>query len=134
MYLITVTEQDFNKARQIQLMVESHFGKSVEIQSRIAADANPLYALGIGSAGVAAPDKTLAEMEREAIVAHIALAHGNISTVARRLGIGRSTLYRKMKEYNIDIRELHPRRTTRETPNTSEQAAAVGVRNAQLVA
>ena len=28
--------------------------------------------------------------------------HGQMSEVARRLGIGRSTLYRKLKEYGID--------------------------------
>jgi len=34
----------------------------------------------------------------------LAIEHyqGQMSEVARRLGIGRSTLYRKMKEYGID--------------------------------
>ena len=49
--------------------------------------------------------KTLAHIEKEAI--HAALIHhnGRISLVARKLGIGRSTLYRKIDEYGIDIHE-----------------------------
>jgi hypothetical protein len=41
-------------------------------------------------------------MEAEAI--RFALAHyrGQMSEMARRLGIGRSTLYRKMKDYGLE--------------------------------
>ena len=35
----------------------------------------------------------------------IARYRGQMSEVARRLGIGRSTLYRKLKEYGIDPEE-----------------------------
>ncbi len=31
---------------------------------------------------------------------------GQISEVARRLGIGRTTLYRKLKEYGIDVTSI----------------------------
>jgi transcriptional regulator of acetoin/glycerol metabolism len=36
----------------------------------------------------------------------LALGHyrGHITEVARRLGIGRSTLYRKMREFGLEIR------------------------------
>jgi len=46
--------------------------------------------------------RTLASAEEEII--RFAMAHydGQISAVARRLGIGRTTLYRKLKEYGID--------------------------------
>ncbi|WP_420960980.1 sigma-54-dependent transcriptional regulator [Brucella sp. IR073] len=46
--------------------------------------------------------RPLAEME-EAMI-RLAIAHygGQMSEVARRLGIGRSTLYRKLKDYGID--------------------------------
>ena len=45
--------------------------------------------------------RPLAELEAEAI--HFALTHyrGQMSAVARKLGIGRSTLYRKMKDYDL---------------------------------
>ena len=36
--------------------------------------------------------------------------NGQMSEVARRLGIGRSTLYRKMKEYGIAADVEHPER------------------------
>jgi DNA-binding NtrC family response regulator len=40
----------------------------------------------------------------EAAAIRFALAHyrGQMSEIARRLGIGRSTLYRKMKEYGLE--------------------------------
>ena len=46
--------------------------------------------------------RKLDDLESEAI--RFALAHyrGQMSEMARRLGIGRSTLYRKMKEYGLD--------------------------------
>lgn len=46
--------------------------------------------------------RTLAEVELEMIRFAIDHYHGQMSEVARRLGIGRSTLYRKLKEYGID--------------------------------
>jgi DNA-binding NtrC family response regulator len=44
----------------------------------------------------------LADVERELIT--FALKHhgGRMSRVARALGIGRSTLYRKLREYGLD--------------------------------
>jgi DNA-binding NtrC family response regulator len=46
--------------------------------------------------------RTLAELEAQAI--QFALAHyqGHLSAISRRLGIGRSTLYRKLKELGLD--------------------------------
>ncbi|MBL8578252.1 MAG: sigma-54-dependent Fis family transcriptional regulator [Mesorhizobium sp.] len=46
--------------------------------------------------------RTLADVELEMIKLAIEHYHGQMSEVARRLGIGRSTLYRKLKEYGID--------------------------------
>ncbi|MHB2263899.1 sigma-54-dependent transcriptional regulator [Aliihoeflea sp. PC F10.4] len=49
--------------------------------------------------------KPLAELEKRAIQAAIEHYEGRLSEVARRLGIGRSTLYRKLKEMGIDADE-----------------------------
>ncbi len=49
--------------------------------------------------------RPLADIEREAILAAIDRYEGRLSEVARRLGIGRSTLYRKLKEMGIDADE-----------------------------
>jgi two-component system response regulator HydG len=41
----------------------------------------------------------LAEMEKRAIIQAIEQLHGDKLEAARRLGIGKTTLYRKLKEY-----------------------------------
>ena len=46
--------------------------------------------------------RPLADIELEMIKLAIEHYNGQMSEVARRLGIGRSTLYRKLKEYGID--------------------------------
>ncbi len=46
--------------------------------------------------------RKLSELEEELIRFALKFYHGQMSQVARKLGIGRSTLYRKLKEYNID--------------------------------
>lgn len=46
--------------------------------------------------------RALADVELEMILLAIEHYNGQMSEVARRLGIGRSTLYRKLKEYGID--------------------------------
>jgi DNA-binding NtrC family response regulator len=59
---------------------------------------------------VAAADQTghmrkLEDVEAEIIKMAIERYSGRMSEVARRLGIGRSTLYRKLKEYGFDMGE-----------------------------
>jgi two-component system response regulator HydG len=44
---------------------------------------------------------TLQELEREAIAATIKRTQGNIKEAAALLGIDRSTLYERIKKYNI---------------------------------
>jgi len=45
--------------------------------------------------------KTLADMEREAILGAIRTLNGDKLQAAKLLGIGKTTLYRKLKEYGI---------------------------------
>jgi DNA-binding NtrC family response regulator len=47
--------------------------------------------------------RTLEEIERDLIQHAIEVYAGHMSEVARRLGIGRSTLYRKVREQGIEI-------------------------------
>jgi DNA-binding NtrC family response regulator len=49
--------------------------------------------------------RSLADVELEMIKLAIEHYDGQMSEVARRLGIGRSTLYRKLKEYGLDADE-----------------------------
>ena len=46
--------------------------------------------------------RNLADIEENTIRFALYHYHGQMSEIARRLGIGRSTLYRKLKEYGID--------------------------------
>ncbi|QNQ63940.1 sigma-54-dependent Fis family transcriptional regulator [Brucella sp. 6810] len=73
----------------------------------------PAAPLSVGRAGTAFSGidadgevRTLAAAEEEMIRFAIAHYDGQISEVARRLGIGRTTLYRKLKEYGIDVASI----------------------------
>jgi DNA-binding NtrC family response regulator len=48
------------------------------------------------------PDAPLAELERRAIIAVLERKHGNVKEAAASLGIDRSTLYDKLKRYEIN--------------------------------
>jgi DNA-binding NtrC family response regulator len=59
-------------------------------------------AAGDGSGEAVPPGvKTLAELERDAILGAIRTLHGDKLQAAKLLGIGKTTLYRKLKEYGI---------------------------------
>jgi len=45
--------------------------------------------------------RSLEDLEREAIISAMESNSGNLSDVARQLGIGRSTLYRKLEQYGL---------------------------------
>ena len=49
---------------------------------------------------------TIAEMEKQAILNTIRQLNGDKLTAAKLLGIGKTTLYRKLKEYGIADLEL----------------------------
>jgi DNA-binding NtrC family response regulator len=55
----------------------------------------------ISSAGTKAGIVPLAELERQAIVAALSQLHGDKLMTAKLLGIGKTTLYRKLREYGI---------------------------------
>ena len=70
---------------------------------RSPSNATERSAVG-GSLAVFARDgelRPLADLEREMIVLALQHYRGRMSEAARRLGIGRSTLYRKLKEYGL---------------------------------
>ncbi|OIN96335.1 hypothetical protein AUJ66_06575 [Candidatus Desantisbacteria bacterium CG1_02_38_46] len=48
--------------------------------------------------------KTMEEMEKDIVRETLLKCHGNQSLSAKKLGIGRTTLIRKMKKYNIGVR------------------------------
>ncbi|MBI4770768.1 MAG: sigma 54-interacting transcriptional regulator, partial [Chloroflexi bacterium] len=54
------------------------------------------------------PVRSLAEAERVAILSAGRAARGNLTQASQYLGIGRTTLWRKMKEFNLSARDFHP--------------------------
>ena len=65
----------------------------------------PPMAAGFSPFDVEGEMRTLAEVEGEMIELAIRKYDGRMSEVARRLGIGRSTLYRKVRELGLEVRE-----------------------------
>jgi len=49
--------------------------------------------------------RELEEVERDLIQLAIDHYEGHMSEVSRQLGIGRSTLYRKVREYDLNVRD-----------------------------
>jgi DNA-binding NtrC family response regulator len=69
--------------------------------------ANAMVA-GDGPVPIMDPDgelRPLQDIERDILQYAIDYYQGHMSEVSRRLGIGRSTLYRKVREYDLDVRE-----------------------------
>jgi DNA-binding NtrC family response regulator len=60
---------------------------------------------GLSAADASGHMRKLEDVESEVIKLAIERYSGRMSEVARRLGIGRSTLYRKLKEYGIETGE-----------------------------
>lgn len=96
-----------------------HMGEGSAFAARASASLNSISGdspsaqdkdnFGVGSiSGITAEGevRTLAATEEEMIRFAIAHYDGQISEVARRLGIGRTTLYRKLKEYGIDVASI----------------------------
>jgi two-component system response regulator HydG len=54
-----------------------------------------------GGEGATPEVRTLVELERQAILGAIRALNGDKLMAARLLGIGKTTLYRKLKEYGI---------------------------------
>ncbi|GIL18728.1 MAG: hypothetical protein BroJett040_24790 [Oligoflexia bacterium] len=53
---------------------------------------------------------TMNELEHKAIESAIAQYRGNLTEAAKALGIGRATLYRKVKQYQIDPGQARKKR------------------------
>ena len=69
---------------------------------------DPAVVAGAGPVAVFGEDgelRELAEVERDMIQLAIDHYDGHMSEVSRQLGIGRSTLYRKVREYDLKVRE-----------------------------
>ena len=59
--------------------------------------------------GRAAPESTLAEQEREAILKALQRSGGRLAETARTLGVSRTTLWRRLRSYGVQARVLERR-------------------------
>lgn len=69
------------------------------------AEPTPSIGVGVPAVNAVTPEgevRPIAEVEEELIRFALSFYRGQMSEVARRLGIGRSTLYRKLKDYAIN--------------------------------
>ena len=77
---------------------------------------NPLTAEAMGSNVVSFPTpidqrvQKMDELEAKAIESAIMQFKGNLTEAAKALGIGRATLYRKVKQYHIDPSQARRRK------------------------
>ena len=96
-----VAKSDLIESADLPPRVRGEEGAS---EARLAADAAAGGAKGADR--LIPPDvenqpMTLDELERWAIETMMDRTDGNVSEVTRRLGIGRTTLYRKLKQYGV---------------------------------
>jgi len=73
-----------------------------------ATVAAPVSAYALNTVDGSGHIRKFEEMESEIIRMAISRYDGHMSEVARRLGIGRSTLYRKLKEFGLEHGETEP--------------------------
>ncbi len=74
----------------------------------------------------------LAELEKQAILTTIRQLKGDKLMAARLLGIGKTTLYRKLKEYglseNVSLETLEPMNGTTNTERDCETSWKTGMK------
>jgi len=61
----------------------------------------------VGQAVVPVPCSPLERAEREALIKELEANRWNVTITAERLGMSRSTLYRRLKKYGIPVTQLH---------------------------
>ncbi len=67
---------------------------------------------------------SMRELEKQAICDALVVTSGNVSKAARVLGLGRTTLYRKMSSYGIDESRRLPSEKSPSSRNTAARDAA----------
>ncbi len=104
---VVLSDRDLLTLHDFPQIVGISGGADDEATSGI--DGEGLHGGGAGG-GISALDsdghlRTLAEVEADMIHLAIRKYSNHMSEIARRLGIGRSTLYRKVRELGLDVRE-----------------------------
>lgn len=90
---IVLKTEDQNLIAKVQL-----FAQAEGVEFQVEKPESNVVALPVSNQN----KLTIAQLEQKAIVEAIENCNGNLSKTAKTLGIGRATLYRKVKEYNIE--------------------------------
>ena len=102
---LTVTKDELNKLTRYDWPGNIRELLNVVERAVILSDGKSLGLDNINTAKVNMPnsitDSSLDELEKMAIKNALSKYQGNMSKVAAELGVGRSTLYRKMKKYGL---------------------------------
>ncbi len=96
-------------------------GDDAHEDAALPAATAPMSPYNFSAVDPAGHMRKLEEMEAEMIRMAIARYQGHMSEVARRLGIGRSTLYRKLKDFGLD---QHASETDAPTEEDERRASA----------
>ena len=89
-----------SKGRGEWLLTAADFQNSYSSVQSLSTPLSPWRGVG-GEAGGVGGEASLASMERNAIAACIAKHNGNLSLVAKELGISRGALYRKIEKHGL---------------------------------
>ena len=96
------TLQNHVVARRSQGIADSPGAMPESEAPAVIADNGPRPVQPITSEKLTPPIVSLSELEKRAIVSALEYTKGDRAVAANLLGIGRTTLYRKLKEYQLD--------------------------------
>ena len=89
-----------NAMHRVLIAADGPMIEPEDLPPAIRATVSPLSAVPAASQS-ASPVARLDDVERGAIVESLLASGGNVSQATRALGIGRTTLYRKLKQYGL---------------------------------
>ena len=102
----TLTPQDFPQISGLTPLVSMQEITAVATDTRKAADEAADDEINVKVLDRSGHLRSLEDIERDLIQLAIETYSGHMSEVARRLGIGRSTLYRKVREHGMDVENV----------------------------
>jgi len=108
--LLATAVGEADHARPSSVQLQRTGTGPLPIPSQVLAPSTPLYPLSaeLPAAGVEGEILTMDEEEKKILLRALSLTGGNISEAARRLGLHRSTLHRKMSRFGLATDEAQP--------------------------
>jgi DNA-binding NtrC family response regulator len=101
-HMVAVNSGPFLHIRDLPTALMNHLNQMGQHQSGLASMAQAVGAHGSSPPSFRSPVIPLLELERRAVLDALRYTKGDRTMAAGLLGIGRTTLYRKLKEYGFD--------------------------------